>query len=210
MFIDRDKELETLNNEYKRQGSSFTIIYGRRSVGKTTLISEFIKDKPSIFFYATEANIDYQLQLFTDLIIEFLEKKYLKEITFNTFEQLFLFLSENISKRKIVLAIDEYQHLAKLDKSFSSIVQKVWDNNLKKKNIHLILCGSAISMMRSEALNYSSPLYGRRTSSIFLKQMDFKHISKFVKNVTLEDQMNIFAAFGTIPKYIELYDSEKS
>ena len=210
MFVNREKEIEILNREYKSKGSSFTIIYGRRRVGKTTLISEYIKDKPSIFFYATEANIEYQLQLFADLIIEFTGKKYLKEIAFNSFEQLFIFLSENIKNRKIVLAIDEYQQLVKLDKSFSSIIQKVWDNNLKTKNIHLILCGSTISMMHSEALNYSSPLYGRRTSSIFLKQMEFRHISKFVKNVSLEDQMKIFAAFGTIPKYLELFDNKKS
>ena len=210
MFIDREKELETLNKEYKSKGSSFTIIYGRRRVGKTTLISEYINDKPSIFFYATEANINYQRQLFADLIIAYTGKTYLREIAFSSFEQLFIFLSENIKSRKIILAIDEYQQLAKLDRSFSSIVQKVWDNHLKTKNIHLILCGSAISMMYSEALSYSSPLYGRRTSSIFLKQMEVRHISKFVKNVSLVEQMNIFAAFGTIPKYLELFDSKKS
>ena len=179
-------------------------------MGKTTLISEYINDKPSIFFYATEANINYQRQLFADLIIAYTGKTYLREIAFSSFEQLFIFLSENIKSRKIILAIDEYQQLAKLDRSFSSIVQKVWDNNLKTKNIHLILCGSAISMMYSEALSYSSPLYGRRTSSIFLKQMEVRHISKFVKNVSLVEQMNIFAAFGTIPKYLELFDSKKS
>ena len=210
MFVNREKELETLNREYKSKGSSFTIIYGRRRVGKTTLISEYIKNKPSIFFYATEANIDYQRQLFADLIIAYTGKKYLREVVFSSFEQLFIFLSENIKTKKIILAIDEYQQLAKLDRSFSSVVQKVWDNHLKTKNIHLILCGSAISMMYSEALSYSSPLYGRRTSSIFLKQMEFRHIRQFVKNVSLIEEMNIFAAFGTIPKYLELFDSKKS
>jgi uncharacterized protein len=210
MFANREKELKVLNKEYQRKGSSFTIIYGRRRVGKTTLIREYIKDKPSIFFYATDASIDHQLRFFTDLIIDFIGKAYLKEITFNSFEQAFIFLSENIKNKKIVLAIDEYQNMSKLDSSFSSIIQKVWDNNLKTENIHLILCGSAISMMYSQTLSYSSPLYGRRTSSIFLKQMEFKHIAKFVKNISFEDQMNIFAAFGTIPKYLELFDANKS
>lgn len=153
-------------------------------MGKTTLISEYIKDKPSIFFYATEANINYQRQLFADLIIAYTGKTYLREIAFSSFEQLFIFLSENIKSRKIILAIDEYQQLAKLDRSFSSIVQKVWDNNLKTKNIHLILCGSAISMMYSEALSYSSPLYGRRTSSIFLKQnVSASYLTRYMRRL---------------------------
>jgi len=211
MFINREDELAVLNGEYNRKGSAFTVIYGRRRVGKTTLITEYIKDKPAVFFYATEANIDNQLRLFTDLIIEFIKKKYLREITFDSFEQLFVFFAEHhIDSQKVVLVIDEYQHLTKLDKAFSSILQKVWDTHLKTKNIHLILCGSAISMMYGETISYSSPLYGRKTSGIFLKQMKFKQISQFVKNITFYDQLNIFAAFGTIPKYLELFDSKKS
>ncbi len=210
MFVNRESELEALNGEYNSKGASFTVIYGRRRVGKTTLISQYIKDKPAIFFYATEASLNYQLKFLAELVIQFTGQAYLKDLSFNSFEQLFLFLAENIKDKKVVLAIDEYQHLVKLDKSFSSVLQKVWDNHLKTKNIHLLLCGSVISMMHTEVLNYSAPLYGRRTSSIFLKQMAFKYISKFMHSSSLEEQIKIFAAFGAVPKYLELINPKQS
>jgi AAA+ ATPase superfamily predicted ATPase len=86
---------------------------------------------------------------------------------------------------------------------------KVWDLKLKFLDLHLILCGSVISMMYSETLSYSSPLYGRRTSNIHLKPLAFHHIGDFVKGASKIDQMNIYASFGTIPKYLELYDDRK-
>jgi hypothetical protein len=83
----------------------------------------------------------------------------------------------------------------------------VWDTVLKTSGIHLILCGSVISIMQQELLSYNSPLYGRRTSNILLKPLKFKHIRKFVQGVSKLDQMNIYASFGTVPKYLELYNS---
>ena len=206
MFVNRLSELKTLNDEYNRNGSSFTIIYGRRRVGKTTLISEYIKNKPAVFYYATEAGISKQLHLLSQQIIEYTGQSYLKDLEFKSFEQLLSVFAENIRDEKQILVIDEYQLLVKLEKSLSSELQKTWDTILKKKNIHLILCGSSISMMHNEALNYNAPLYGRRTSTIFLKQMKFQHIEDFIPGSSLTDQMNIFSSFGTIPKYLELYD----
>ena len=75
MFVNRPKELKTLNREYKRVNSSFTVIYGRRRVGKTTLIKEFIKDKERIYYYATEINIAMQLKSFTRDVLEALKQK---------------------------------------------------------------------------------------------------------------------------------------
>ena len=215
MFVNRQKELKILNDEYKiKKRSSFTVIYGRRRIGKTALIQEYIKDKPVIFYYATETNYEIQLVQFTKMILEFLGKKYLENLKFSSFEQLFIFLSENLDKQKrTVLVIDEYQQLTIKDKSFSSVLQKMWDLYLKDKNIHLILCGSVISMMHSEVLDYSSPLYGRRTSNLHLKELKFNHIKDFIvkrkEKIDKIEEMNIFSSFGTVPKYLEIYEEEK-
>jgi len=210
MFVNRIDELKVLNSEYTKKNSSFTVVYGRRRVGKTALIREFIKGKPALYFYATEMNLSHQLELFTEQVLQLINKEYLKNISFLSFEQLFVFLSEHVGDEKIVVTIDEYQQLAKLDSSFSSMLQKVWDMSWKSKNIHLILCGSVISMMHSEVLSYSAPLYGRRTSNIHLKPMLFQSISEFISNLSGEDKMNVFASFGTIPKYLEMYDETVS
>ena len=210
MFHDRDSELATLEKEYRKKGSAFTVIYGRRRVGKTALIYEYIKNKPSLFIYATEASFLIQLENLKPQLLELINKPYLKDIKIESFSQLFSLLKEYDFHKKLVLVIDEYQNLCKVDKSFSSHLQRIWDTELQHQNIHLILSGSVISMMHSEVLNYSAPLYGRRTTNIHLKPLAFRYIKTFLPSVKREDEMHIFASFGTIPKYLELYDQKKS
>jgi len=206
MFINRKEELQVLEKEYKKNTSSFSVIYGRRRVGKTALISKYIENKPHLYLYATESSLKNQLQTFTNEIIKIFKLPY--KINFNSFEEAFIFIANQ--NQKIILVIDEYQNLAKLDKSFSSMLQKVWDMYLSKSQIHLILCGSVISMMYSEVLNYTAPLYGRRTSNIHLKSIKFKYLPEFLQNVDKLDLMNVYASFGTIPKYLLMYDVNKS
>ena len=206
MFYNRDEEFITLEKEYSKRSSSFSVIYGRRRVGKTALIYEFIKDKPNIFFYATEANLSIQLTNLLPQILKIVNKPFLKDIEINSIEQLFNLLNEYDFKKKLVFVIDEYQNLSKVDKSISSQLQYIWDTILKSKNIHLILCGSVVSMMHSEVLDYSSPLYGRRTTNIHLKELHTRYINSFIPNISFEDKMRVYASFGTIPKYLESYD----
>ena len=210
MFYNREDELQTLEDEYRKKTSAFTVIYGRRRVGKTALIYEYIKDKPSLFIYATEADFLIQLENLKPQLLDLIDKPYLKDIKIESFTQLFELLCEYDFSKKLVLVIDEYQNLCKIDKSFSSQLQRVWDMNLKNKNIHLILSGSVISMMHSEVLDYSAPLYGRRTSNIHLKPLKFRYIKEFLPTISKEDEMKVFASFGTIPKYLELYEENKS
>ncbi len=206
MFVDREHELQTLNKQYNLNGSSFVVLYGKRRVGKTTLIREFIKQKEAIYFYATEINISMQLKSF---IKDMLEVLGFGNISFDSFEDALIFLANNIGDKKLVLVFDEYQNLAKIDKSFSSVLQKVWDMHLQQTNIMLILCGSTISMMHSEVSNYSAPLYGRSTAIIHLKPLLARYIYDFVPNITFKEFMNIYASFGTIPKYLQLYQKDK-
>jgi len=210
MFYNRNSELATLEREYQKRGSAFTVIYGRRRVGKTALIYEYIKDKPVLFIYATEANFLIQLENIKPQLLRLIDKPYLRDIKIESFSQLFRLLNEYEFGKKLILVIDEYQNLCKIDKAFSSELQRVWDMQLQHQNIHLILSGSVISMMHSEILDYSAPLYGRRSTNIHLKQLAFKYIKTFLPSVGREDEMNIFASFGTIPKYLELYDETKS
>ncbi len=206
-FVNRTRELETLNREYASKNAVFSVIYGRRRIGKTTLIREYIKEKPMLYYYATEINLSMQLKAFVEDMRETLD---FGNVSFDSFEDALVYLSRNTGEKKLVVVIDEYQNLAKLDKGFSSMLQKVWDLHLKQSNIHLILCGSTISMMHSEILNYSAPLYGRSTSIIHLRALRSRHIHDFIPNLSSEELMQIFAAFGTVPKYLEMYQKELS
>lgn len=210
MFVNRIEELEALNEEYGKESASFSVMYGRRRVGKTALISEFIKDKPHIYLYITLSELNSQLEAFTNEIKKHVESSLKEHIRFSSFEDAIDFLSTLKLEKKLVFVIDEYQYLVQKESGFSSIVQKLWDTKLQNSNIYLILCGSILSMMHSEVLSYNAPLYGRRTSQFHIKPIKFKHIKEFIPTLSKLDQMLVYSSFGTIPKYLNEYDKNLS
>ncbi len=207
MFINRIKELKSLEEEYESKSSTFSVVYGRRRVGKTALLSQFIKNKPHIYLYITLSDLNSQLDAFTSQIKNFVDETIKEHIKFESFEKAIEFLSTLKLAKKLILVIDEYQYLAQKDKSFSSKLQMLWDTKLQDSNIYLILCGSVLSMMQSEVLNYNAPLYGRRTSQFHIKPIKFNHIQEFIPTLSKLDQMLVYSSFGTIPKYLNEYDS---
>jgi AAA+ ATPase superfamily predicted ATPase len=209
MFLNREKELQTLNAEFQKNSSAMSVIYGRRRVGKTALISQYIQDKPHIYFYATSSDLKQQYEQLSQQVLKLFDVKHSHRISLNTFEEIIDFIVEEMEE-KIVFVIDEFQNLCYLDKSFSSNLQKIWDMKLEKTDIHIILCGSVLSMMHSEVLDQTAPLYGRRTSNIHLRPLSFKYIADFLPDISKEDQINIYASFGTIPKYLQAYDKNLS
>lgn len=207
-FIDREEELKYLNEEYKRKGSSFVVIYGRRRIGKTRLIKEFIKDKNSVYFLATEEDEKSNRTFFQEILYEKFAIPLLAPGKDLNWYDLFYILSNISFKEKFVIAIDEFQYLVKKNKAITSVFQKVWDELLKDKNFFLILCGSSLSLMEKEVLSYSSPLYGRRTGQIKLKPIGFEDFKRVYSGAT-PDPVEIYSLVGGIPKYMELLSVEK-
>lgn len=204
-FVDREEELKFLSDEYGKKGSSLVILYGRRRNGKTTLIEEFIRNKKAIYFLATEEDEKNNLDSFKNRIFETYSVDILPEI--KTFEEAFRFIVK-IDKKPLIV-IDEFQYLTMANSAFASIFQKIWDTILKNTNAKVILCGSFIRMMEEQTLNYNSPLYGRRTGQIKLKQIRFKDYNKFYKKMDFKKLVEYYAVTGGVPKYIELFKNEK-
>ena len=177
-FIDRYDEINFLNEEYNRKGSSFIVLYGRRRVGKTALCSFFTENKNALYFLATEESESQNRNYFKNMVAEFCANKGLENAKIDSWDVIFDVLLEKSKDEKLLLIIDEFQYLGKSNSAFPSIFQKIWDTKLKDQNIMVILCGSLISMMEAQTLNYSSPLYGRRTGQIKLKQIPFKYYNE--------------------------------
>lgn len=210
MFVNRIEELKALEDEYMKKSASFSVVYGRRRVGKTALLSKYIEGKSSIYLYITLSDLKSQLIAFIQQIRKFTPASIAKHLKFDSFEEALEFISELKLEEKLVLVIDEYQYLTQLDKSFSSKLQKIWDMNLVDSNIHLVLCGSVLSMMHSEVLAYNSPLYGRRTSQFHIKAIKFNYLKEFLPTCSNLELMQVYASFGTIPKYLNEYDASLS
>ncbi|SEB01945.1 hypothetical protein SAMN02910384_03092 [Pseudobutyrivibrio sp. ACV-2] len=208
-FIDRIDEMASLENEYARDSASFVVIYGRRRVGKTTLINHFCENKKAIYFLATEENESENRNAFKELVAETFDNSLLASATLDSWTPIFKIIADESRGERIVLVMDEFQNLGKANKAFPSVMQKIWDEILSKSNVMLILCGSLINMMTSQVLNYDSPLYGRRTAQIKLKQIDFSYYHEFDETLSLEEQIEQYAVTGGVPKYIELFDKKK-
>ena len=209
-FINRERELNALNEQYYKETASFIVIYGRRRIGKTTLIKEFIKDKKALYFLANEENEAISMKRFTEALSDYTGQEYLKNAAFKSWNDLFEVFLKYDQKEKKLLIIDELPYMVGTNPAFPSILQWVWDAWFGNKNIMLILCGSLINMMEKFTLNYGSPLYGRRTGQIKLKQIDFTHYHKFYENMSYRDLVEHYAVTGGVPKYIELFDGRKN
>lgn len=207
-FVNRTEELSLLESEFSKDTSSFCVIYGRRRTGKTTLISKFLENKNGIYFFADTQRESIQIDRFKTLLAEKYNEEFLKGIKSVTWDSLFEYLCKKITERT-VLVIDEFQYLTHINKSFSTIFQRIFDSKLKEKNIMLILCGSITSMMYSQVLSYRSPLYGRRTSQINLKSIPFINYKEFFPGASAIRLIEYFSITGGIPKYIEMFRKDK-
>ena len=208
-FVDRKNEIEFLNKEYNKKESSLIILYGRRRIGKTSLIKEFGKDKNMIYFLATEESEAQNREMFKNVIASNFNNELLNSTTVDNWEILFKTIIRENSKDKKIIVLDEFQYLGKVNSSFPSIFQKIWDELLKDNNVMVILCGSLINMMEAQTLNYTSPLYGRRTGQIKLKQIPFENYSEFFdKKLNEKELIEKYAVTGGIPKYIESFKED--
>ena len=201
--------METLQNEYEREGSALVVLYGRRRVGKSTLISEFIKGKKALFFLASEESEAQNRTAFKEKAAEFIDSDLLRSADIKNWDVLFKAIMDTPFDSKPVIVLDEFQYLGKANSAFPSVFQRIWEEILKDKSVMVILCGSLISMMESQTLAYGSPLYGRRTAQIRLKQIPFGYYHEFFPSKNRRELIEMYAVTGGVPKYIELFSEQK-
>ena len=207
MFIGREKELAILEELYTSSRFEFLVLYGRRRVGKTSLLVEFMKKHKVIFFSAQEKNNALNLQDFSRCV-----QTYFDGMSFTTFadwEQAFNYISQKSQNDKTVLVIDEFPFIASEYPAIKSILQHTIDHVWRNKNIMLVLCGSSISFMENEIMGYKSPLYGRSTMQLELKAFDYLESSLFFPDYSYEDKLLAYGILGGIPCYLASFDNSR-
>lgn len=204
-FINRETELKALNDKWAQDTSQLIIIYGKRRVGKTELIKQFIKGKEAVYFLADKRTCLEQLRELGRIVGDMFNDDILKNRGFEDWLEVFTYLKKH-KKDKFVFAIDEYPYLVETDKSISSIFQKGWDQTLKNSGIFMVLSGSSIGMMESEVLAYKAPLYGRRTGQILIKPLSFNKMRGFFPGKGFDEILSIYTITGGIPAYILQWD----
>jgi len=190
-FVGRKKELKEIHNKLNSSNFEFLVIYGRRRIGKTTLVLEATKN-PLYYFATQEQNLDRIYSTFS--------KKYPKLLNLKQdWEILFDFLKD----KNETIIIDEFQNLIQENKNILSIFQNIIDNILKNTKTKIIITGSSQSIFNSKILSYKSPLFGRRTYSLKLEKMSFSEVKEFTNN---KNSIETYGFCDGIPYYLEKID----
>lgn len=208
-FIGREYELNSLQKLYDQEQFQFVVMYGRRRVGKTRLLTEFCKDKNSIFFVAEEHNDKLALEKFSGRILEHYGMQDFIS-GFESWEKALSFLGKKSESERLVLVLDEFPYMAMANHSLPSLLQNLIDHELKDSKLYIVICGSSMSFMEKEVLSYKSPLYGRRTAQFKIEPFDFYESAKFFPNYSLEEKLKAYGILGGIPQYLLKFDDEVS
>ncbi len=211
MFVGRETELKFLNERYMEKSGQLIVLYGRRRVGKTETLREFCRDKPHVFFSCTQTTDRVQLRNFSVRMLKegIPAGKYISE--FEDWEKaLRAVLDLPYGEKKKLLVIDEFPYMCRGNKSIPSVLQNLWDSELRDSNVMIILCGSAMSFIEKELLAEKNPLYGRATGIYKMKEMGFYDAVKFFPGYSARDKVLAYAVLGGIPHYLKQWSTELS
>ncbi|MEA3559443.1 MAG: ATP-binding protein [Candidatus Thermoplasmatota archaeon] len=203
VFINRDREVSFLKEVLSRSSFQLIPVWGRRRIGKTTLLLNSTERK-AFYFLATESTSIENLKRFRkELSI------YLDDDTVSGLELDWENIIRYISRMDLNIIIDEFPYLISADSSIASVFQRMIDLHLVDTSTKLFLCGSSARMMGSFVLDYKAPLYGRRTGQIKLEPLKFKYLKEFLPEYSFEDLVRVFGMCGGVPLYLKQFDPER-
>jgi AAA+ ATPase superfamily predicted ATPase len=207
-FINRTEELGFLERKFSSKGPELIIIYGRRRIGKTELLMRFSEAKPAMYFMGRLESREDTIKRFNNLLIEHFKDSRLLNNPLPNWDTIFTYLAENAVK-KTILIIDEFPLLVERFPELLSTLQDKWDSELSRSRILLILSGSSVGMMEKYALDYKSPLYGRRTGQWEVSKMSLPHLREFFPEYSMEDIVRLYSCIDAIPGYLSKFSPEE-
>ena len=208
MFHGRERELNELNRLYRENRFQLFVLYGRRRVGKTALLKEFCKDKPTVFYSSEISNDKLNLEKFSAQVLRHYGETGLR--SFSAWENSLEFIHERQKDEPLVLVFDEFPYLAEKNRAFLSMLQHMIDHRLQSGKVFLVLCGSYVGFMERDVLGAKSPLFGRRTAQLRLKPFDYPESRAFLSGFSPEEQCMFYGALGGIPLYLGKVDGKKT
>lgn len=212
-FIGRDYELEELENLYQATQGKCVVVYGRRRVGKSSLIEKFIGNKLSISLEGLEkVQTKGQIKQATKDLIQQINEPLLRNVKFDDWSSFFDYLTEFFKKseEKYVLFLDEFQWLAANQTKLVSLIKSYWDRHWSKQKVMLILCGSVSSYMIKRVIK-SKALYGRINWELCLQPFEPNETYELLENKRSQDEVLLYSLIlGGIPKYLQEISPNRS
>jgi len=209
-FVSREMELALLDNLYQQEGAQFLVLYGRRRIGKTALVTQWGRgvEGPYLYWMASQTSATNQLRNFSQALFQFLNPETVVTPTFSypSWEAAFAEVARLSAGRRVVVVLDEFTYVMQADPEVPSLIQKAWDHHLKESQVFLLLMGSLAGIIQRTVLDYQSPLYGRATARLKLQPLSFGALAAMLPNFNSEQRVAVYAIAGGVPAYIELFD----
>lgn len=207
-FFDREYEIQKLREirDLSHRAAQFTVLTGRRRIGKTSLVMKAYEDEMILYFFVTRSTESVLCEEFQQELTEKLEIPILGKV--ERFADIFDYVMELSKTRPLTLMIDEFQDFNRVNSAIFSQIQKIWDKKKGEAKINLIVCGSVYSMMTKLFRNKKEPLYGRQTE--FMKIEPFapsvvkEILGCYNPDYTKEDLLALYTYTGGVAKYVEL------
>lgn len=208
MFVGRSAELERLEQLYGRDDFELVVMYGRRRIGKTTLIREFAKGKRTFFFTALEQADASNLSDFGVRVAEFFGLPG-GTISFASWQAAFEYMAQRAQEERFVLVFDEFPYAAMRNDALPSVLQVAIDQRLQHTNLFMILCGSNQGFMESEVLGRKSPLFGRRTAQMKIGPLSYLEAREMMPTLDVQEAFRFYGCFGGVPYYLGMLRPEE-
>ena len=199
-FYDRKNELAILRDKHTNlKSGEMVVIYGRRRVGKTELIKQFIKSVPNkLYFYVDLV----EKQGILDSLSNSIQEQLKETIKFNDFNDFLGYIESKAKKDNFVLVVDEFQRFLDVAPYFITQLQNYWDSKLKNEKIMIILVGSSIGMIEKITNSRTGALYGRSTR-IKISPLKYNDFRLMFKELSEEEKIFVYSVFGGTPYYLE-------
>ena len=208
-LLDRDREWDRLADTVSSSEPNLLFVLGRRRVGKSFLLTRFVRAVGGLYFQATNQTEREQLQSLSRVLGEHFDDPALRRVTLPDWDALFTYVAERTSGEPFVLVLDEYPYLVDAAPALPSILQRWWDHALPGTRITVVLSGSHVSAMR-KYVQADQPLYGRRTGRLDVRPFDHQDVGRFVPHWSARDKLRLYATFGGLPGHLALIDPART
>jgi AAA+ ATPase superfamily predicted ATPase len=210
-FVGRERELAELNDILNQRGAQFILVYGRRRVGKTTLVLHWaVQTGRPVIYWAATRDTPAQVRLdFTRAVWTWAYPEGRAVPRFDSWADAFEMAAHLIGDQPAILIMDEFSYAAESDPSLLSNLQVAWDHLFKDRNATWVLTGSHIGMMVN-LMGYQAPLYGRFTGQLPVDPLPFSALRGFLPRYSAAERVAVYAVAGGIPAYLERFDDAES
>ncbi len=209
-FVGRGRELALLDRLWASPRAELLILYGRRRVGKTRLLTHWLgaAQGRGLYWVAEPSSAFDQLRSFSQALYNFANPGMPAPEIFSyaSWSQAFQQLVQLAQRGRVALLLDEFTYLLEADPGVAGALQNAWDHLLSQANLLLVISGSHMGMMERHLLSYQAPLYGRATALLRLAPLPYADTRRFFPGYGPEERVTVYAMLGGIPAYWERFD----